>query len=491
MNIQEQANRKRLALLKQKERLEKGLPHLYGWPWYQWAKDFFETRNRLAFVCAGNQLSKSSTQIRKIIHWATEPSLWPELWTTEPAQYWYLYPSKQTATFEFKMKWIKEFLPRGEYKNHPQYGWKADYEGKWIQSVTFNSGVTVYFKTYAQDVHTSLQAGTVHYLACDEELPWELFPELSMRGEAVQGHMSFAFTATMGQPELKKIIEGDHLPSAFKRQVSAYDCLNYADGSPSPWTVERIEKIKERLSTKREILKRIYGKFVVADGLKYEAFTKENNFKPAHPVPQDWLIYAGIDYGSGSRSGGHPSAICFVAVKPDYSKARVVKCKRFDDHPTTTGDLIQLYVDEAREFKQVTQIFYDWSCADLAEYGERAGLPMEKAQKDHIIGENILNTLFKCGGLVIYEDKTGESLKLVTELETLLNTTNKKRAKDDAIDALRYIVASLAWNLPVDMGPSEAKKIEKPKHYRGDFIPSEEIEGYDSEIEFWNELYEC
>ena len=86
------------------------LPHRYGYPWYGWARSFYESRQHESFLCAANQIGKSSTQIRKMIEWAGNKKLWPKLWTTEPRQFWYLYPNKDTATIEVDLKWIPEFL---------------------------------------------------------------------------------------------------------------------------------------------------------------------------------------------------------------------------------------------------------------------------------------------------------------------------------------------------------------------------------------------
>ena len=97
-----------LELIELKEaelELKRGLPHLYGYPWYSWALDFFESREKLNFLCAANQISKSSTQIRKCIDWATAQEKWQDLWpaaTEKPNQFWYLYPTANQASIEIK-----------------------------------------------------------------------------------------------------------------------------------------------------------------------------------------------------------------------------------------------------------------------------------------------------------------------------------------------------------------------------------------------------
>ena len=81
MDIQA-AKQRELELLKKKLKLKDELPHLYGFPWYAWAKEYFMSRNPMCFLTAGNQLSKSSSQIRKCVDWATDKKKWKSLWPT-------------------------------------------------------------------------------------------------------------------------------------------------------------------------------------------------------------------------------------------------------------------------------------------------------------------------------------------------------------------------------------------------------------------------
>jgi len=122
----------------------------------------------MLFLTAANQISKSSSQIRKMIHLATAKDTWPKIWKTKPLTFWYLYPSLLVASKEVEKKWIPEFLPRGKYKDHPVYGWKLEKDGGLITGIHFNSGVTIVFKSYSTN-EALLQTGTVWYLAFDEE----------------------------------------------------------------------------------------------------------------------------------------------------------------------------------------------------------------------------------------------------------------------------------------------------------------------------------
>ena len=215
---------KQAKLKEQKILLIQNLPHRYAWKWYTWARTFFESRNKQNFLCAANQISKSSTQIRKCIDWATNVELWSELWDRPPTLFWYLYPDRKVATAEFELKWEKEFLPRGEFKEHERYGWRKVYERGAIDYIEFNTGVRVYFKSYGQDVQ-NLQTGTVYAIFCDEELPEDLYGELDARLNASGGYFHMVFTATLGQDFWRRCMEpeeGDEVvfPAAHKQTVS-------------------------------------------------------------------------------------------------------------------------------------------------------------------------------------------------------------------------------------------------------------------------------
>lgn len=486
-----------LKALEEKARLKEGLPHLHGWKLYKWARDFIESKNRYNFLVAANQCSKSSSQIRKVIRWATEPELWPELWKTPPNQFWYFYPTYDLATVEFDEKWVKEFLPRGIYKEDKRYGWAAERVHKKIHCIRFNSGITVYFKSYEQDPK-SLQGSSVHAVFTDEEVPVNLFSEINARisAAAVRGHFHSVFTATMGQSFWRETMEEkgefERFKGAFKRNVTLYDCLEYEDGSTTPWTKEIIEEIKASCKSEAEIQRRVYGRFVVDEDLKYPGFVKSINFVKAHPLPANWLIYAGVDIGSGG-SKGHPAAITFIGVKPDFSEGRVFLGWRGDGIPTTAGDILQKFREMKGKMKPVGQ-YYDWQSRDFFTIASRVGEPFQMAEKNHEMGEQTLNVLFKNGMLKIYESP--ETMKLVQELETLRRSTNKLAAHDDFIDSLRYACTKVPWDFSrvLDFQKKTKAKLdnmhERERFYRGDKEDTDGLDLMEAEFDEANEMYD-
>lgn len=505
---------KRLLLKKQKleelENLQKkidlkeGLPHRHKHKQYKWSKEFWEDTNKEAFIVAANQIGKSSIHICRFIEWAGNKELWPKLWPgMEPNQFWYLYPNQDTVNAEFETKW-KQYLPAGKYKDHEWWGWKLLKEKQDIVGIKFNSGVIIYFKTYSQNVQ-NLQAGTIYAIGCDEELPIELRPELVNRLNATDGYFSMVFTATLGQEYWRKTMEPKESeeelhPDAFKINVSMYDCLEYADGSKSHWTREKIEKAKARCGTQAEILRRIYGRFVVSGGLLYEAFDYDRNTCEPHIIPSTWSVYTGVDIGSGGEKG-HPAAITFIAVSPDYRMARVFRGWRGDGIPTTCSDILTKYRELRGPLKPVLQQ-YDWQAKDFFEIASRIGETFVPANKNREVGKNLLNVLFKHGMLKIFRGDP-ELEKLSNEFMALLEGTAKTKAKDDFVDSCRYAAAMIPFDMTVieeaivlvdgeikEATVHEETEMEREIRERRAAFDAPQVDEMTEELDFWNGLLE-
>jgi len=516
-------------LLEEKKRLEQEfaqlqyeLPHLYKFKWYAWAKAFYESRHKINLLCAANQISKSTTLQRKDVEWITNKNLWPELWDIplvgEPRQFWYLYPSAPVATAEVHQKWIPDVMPkRGKvslqrYKEKCEdttYGWEIGYVRKFVHCIEWASGITQYFKFYSQDVH-SLQSGTVHKVSCDEELPEELFDELMLRISATDGYFDKVFTATRNQLFWHLAMEArgterEKLKEAFKQTVSKYDCQVYADGSPGKFfDLGRIKRDEARCKSQAEIDRRINGRFVADEGRKYASFEPTRHMVTPFEVPKDWLLFGGVDPGSGGKN--HPAGMGILAVKPDYTAGYVIDGWRGDGVETTAGDCLNKFI-ELRGKRKLVWSTYDHAVRDFYTIAIRSGETFIKAEKSHDIGEGIVNTLFKNDMLFIFDLPQLQSL--ASEFMTLMAKTNKRAAQDDFIDgAVRYPCALIPWDFShIQTKEINANKIAKPPMTEQDYVEQELNERrdaftgddrkkgdgswkeLDAEIEYWNEMY--
>jgi hypothetical protein len=298
------------------------------------------------------------------------------------------------------------------------------------------------------------------------------------RLSATDGYFHMVFTATLGQDEWRRAMEIDSLgedeeeflPQAHKKCVSLYESQEYEDGSPSHWTDEKIKQVIAKCANHDEVLRRVYGRFVLSkESRKYPTFDYKRHMKEKHHVPKTWLIYGGVDVGSGNvkkfahskEASGHPAAVVFVAVNPNFREGRVFLAWRGDGIITTAGDVVIKYKELVEENKlQINAQVYDWNAADFYTIATRMGIGFDKADKDHDRGEEILNTLFKNNMLFLYRDD--ETEKLAKELTTLKKTTRKDNAKDDLTDALRYVCAKIPWDFTA-LNVAENDQLEKPE----------------------------
>ena len=452
-----------------------------------------------------------------MINWATSPHLWKTLWPKSNhnvAQFWYLYPTLDVATLEYKTKWKKEWMPREELKDDPIYGYTEEWERKKIKAIHWNTGVSTIFKSYAQNA-TDLQSGTVHAIFCDEELPISIYDELKFRTSATDGYFHMVFTATLGQYEWECAMEKQGEPEeilkedSLKIQVSLFDCTHYEDGTPAVWDEKRIQERINSCSSDAEVQKRVYGRFVQTGDFKYANHITKDNIIETWAFNPKWKVVSAIDPGSGGKKG-HPTAISFLAVNPEFTEGVLFMGWRGDGISTTQGDALKKYL-EIRGKLPVTTQFYDYHAADLKTMADRMNEPFEKAEKSHDIGEPILKTLLKFNALKIVCGKTlgldkygvlqneNELLKLVAEFRTLKSETDKRQAKDDLVDTARYNCAKIPWNMEKIMN---GQKKRGPKKYapkttaeiirerRGEVFGKQDVDEIGQEIDFWNDYGE-
>ena len=492
--------KKKLELLQAKKKYKDELPHKYGFVLYDWQIKYQQARtNKNRFMTAANQVGKSTVQIAECIEMATNIALWPSLWRRSPRVFFYFYPNSQTLQREFESKWVPDLLPRGSLKTHPVYGWRIEKNNGTVSALKFNSGVTVYFLSYSMSV-MNLQATTVDAIFADEELPENYWDELNFRRKSTNGFFSMVFTATLGQrlwyETMERVGEQDEkVPTAWKQQVSLFDCKFYSDGTPSHVDDEYIQSAISFCKNEAEVQKRVYGRFALDSGLKYPQFDREIHVIPPKPIDPRWQLFAGVDIGAGGADN-HPSTIIFVAVNPDYTKAEAFQAWKGDKVVTTDMDVYEKLI-ELMEDRQFT-VFYDYHAKDFSTICKRRGLPVLKADKRHDVGESVINVLFKTNALHLH--RTPEMEDLTYELTTLQSSTDKRKAKDDLTDALRYALTRIpfSWekmgiNLKEKQQPlapeySEDELHQMERRKRG-FKESDSY-SFEDEIREWADMYD-
>jgi hypothetical protein len=240
-----------------------------------------------------------------------------------------------------------------------------------------------------------------------------------------------------------------------------YDCLEYEDGSPTPWTRGKIAAIEANCSSDTEIARRVHGMFITETGRDFPHFDSTRHYTPVKDIPQTWLWYSGTDIGSGGKTG-HPAAVLFLAVRTDYRFGYVVRSWRGDGVDTTSSDILKKF-RELRGNKRCVAQAYDWAGKDFGLTVTRENESFHRANKDHNFGMDLVNTLFQNDMLLIFD--TGENRKLGLELTTNMKKTPKRHKKDDLCDALRYCAGLVPWHIDVADGPTEEEIVS---HIRAD-----------------------
>jgi hypothetical protein len=219
-------------------------------------------------------------------------------------------------------------------------------------------------------------------------------------------------------------------------------------------------------------------------------------------IPEDWLIYTGVDLGSGGEKN-HPAAVCFIGVRPDFKYGEVFQGWRGDKTVTTSADVLEkhreLCIYHGRQLYPVIKS-YDYSNRDFFNISSRAGEGFTPADKNRERGKNLLNTLFKSQMLKIQDDDP-ELLKLVIEISNLLEDTAKAQAVDDFLDSLRYGCMPIPWNFDgiafPSFKPAESLDLvddrsKARKHYdarkAGPLPPNDDVFGMEEEFSEWQEL---
>jgi hypothetical protein len=142
------------------------------------------------------------------------------------------------------------------------------------------------------------------------------------------------------------------------------------------------------------------------------------------------------------------------------------------------------------------RIFYDWHSKEFYLRAVARGVPFDKAEKSHAIGDDLLSVLFKNKMLEIEEGEQTDDL--CNEFETLKSSTAKKDAKDDGIDSLRYALSSLPWDftdittelIEIDddkrLATGDQRRLQNAQRMLQP--PSEDEWGSDTEIDLQNDL---
>ena len=491
------------------------LPHFFRDKLYRWQYEFITTKNRMALLCAANQVGKSTCCVKKNIWLATSPSMWRHYFPkrgNRVSLFWYFYPDFNTLKEEWDEKWLP-LMPQVP-SDHPffsLYGWEMKRDKGIPNKIYFNSGVSITFRTYEQRTR-NIQASTIDQITVDEELPEEKYGELQARLTATDGIFNSAFTATLGQlfwyKAMEKVGQADeNFKSAFKRSVALHDCTEYVDGDKNtPWNEASIQKAIEKYGDNElEIKKRVYGRFITTEGRAFYAYNPQRTDIESFLFGRSLEVVAGVDPGTGGALN-HPAAIVVVAVDYPNNLITLLNCWRGDGMETTSNDILRKYQEMTKGLNP-TALIYDGASRDFfltarAEVGDTQILPADKRRED---GIERVNSYFEAEafripltrpmGVPWYSAEMVERLR--DELRTVVKiegTGKKEGMIDDLTDCLRYICMHLhlALDLTTPIKGEQNKKGTRSnlvKIGRGEYYSDELVQKKSTatkEIDYWN-----
>jgi hypothetical protein len=192
-------------------------------------------------------------------------------------------------------------------------------------------------------------------------------------------------------------------------------------------------------------------------------------------------------------------------VRPDFKKGVVdeVWCPDDENHTYTQGDVVLKCLELSRG-RNIVQYNYDFAAIDFGTIALQHGLPVAKADKNHERGEALLGVLFK--NALLNFKKTVETEKTADEFSTLKKTTDKRKAKDNRVDAVRYGASLIPWDwtileelhklenqvlaTPVETKQDERDVIERRKMFGMGGKQDELEQSINAELDEWNSYYE-
>lgn len=209
--------------------------------------------------------------------------------------------------------------------------------------------------------------------------------------------------------------------------------------------LDMLETWRGSLAYDRDVL----GKWVTADGLVYSEFDSNKHVKIINTPFVRYRI--GVDVG-------FTDAFCALLAGEDQDgKLHVVReiyKSRMNEDAQTSA--IQQLVNSVDGNVETIAIDYAGMGASLIATLQNLGLPAVKAVKDRFAGINKVRSRLASNRMT-FDSNCSNILREIQTYEYKPNTENPQDGNDHAMDALRYLVASIDSNRIGDLVVSEEK----------------------------------
>ncbi len=256
----------------------------------------FLKQQHFTYVALGGNRSGKS-----IVCGALCMARWLRDYARNEDEYWCIAPGEKTVGQQ-KVLW--DFLPRymfGENKWEPKFGFGRERPTVTLHLPHGRGHAVVRFKTCDQDPSTFEQGKLAGWWA-DEFLPRVIYDRLIPRTLDLSGWGLYS-----------DIPEQDwHTTDLINATGTKIYCIQFGmiDNAHilPPGTIERaLEQM-----TEEEAAMRVYGKPRQLSAVVYRQFKKNIHVIPSFPIPEDWPIFMGLDYGFSA-----PTACLWFVISPE------------------------------------------------------------------------------------------------------------------------------------------------------------------------------
>jgi phage terminase large subunit-like protein len=258
------------------------------------------------------------------------------------------------------------------------------------KSITFlHNGVKLYFGSYEQgrEKHQGAKWDVVHL---DEECPHDIYIELYRGTLRRHGRIVYTMTPLKGITYVTDdILKKCRDPENKNYWTPESPMTPYENKHLDP---EEIRAFEEELDEK-SIQSRIHGNAVALEGLVYSEFAHTAHVIDPFPIPDEWTLYRGIDFG-----WEHPttSLICAYDGYTLYVISEYYKNHRhIQDHALHMKEQIAAIAFQSGH-RQTPHLIVlaDHDAQERAQY-EIEGIYSEPAQKKVVEGIAVVRKLVK------------------------------------------------------------------------------------------------
>lgn len=202
---------------------------------------------------------------------------------------------------------------------------------------------------------------------------------------------------------------------------------------------ERYDLMKRRMSSHRFSMM-FDAEFEQPEGLVFKCFDRMKHTCKPFPIPDDWTVYCGMDFG-----WNHPTAIIWIAEDHDGNYYVFKEYKK--GQRSIAEHLAEAFGNKDGGYDYPSKIFADPSGKQFIEEIRRKGFNIVGANNDTMAGRDAVTTAINEGRFKVFDNLKHifdefESYQYSEKDGVYQDTVLKEN--DDLMDALRYDILGIS-----------------------------------------------